>query len=64
MSLSRDTLLLGIALLLFGTWIEVSGMGGWPFAVTGLSLAAIGWLGSIGSALRSVPETSLPDDPP
>jgi hypothetical protein len=62
MSLSRDTLLFGIALIVFGAWIEVSGMGGWPFAVAGLALAAIGFLGSLGSALLAAPERDLPDE--
>lgn len=62
MSLSRDTLLFGIALITFGTWIEVSGMGGWPFAVAGLGLAATGFLGSVGSSMLSAPDPSAPVD--
>lgn len=41
-SLARETLLLGIALIMFGTWSEGSGLGGWPFAVSGLGIAALG----------------------
>lgn len=62
MSLTRDTLLFGIALIMFGTWIEVSGMGGWPFAVAGLALAALGFLGSVGSSMLSAPDTPTPAD--
>lgn len=62
MSLSRDTLLFGIALIMFGTWLEVSGMGGWPFAVAGLGLAATGFLGSVGSFMLSSPDPSAPVD--
>jgi hypothetical protein len=65
MSLSRDTLLFGIALIVFGLWIEVSGMGGWPFAVTGLGFAVMGFLGSIASAARTAPGTrgQVDEDP-
>lgn len=62
MSLARDTLLFGIALIMFGTWIEVSGMGGWPFAVAGLVLAAIGFLGSVVSSVLAAPNGSVPVD--
>ena len=60
MSLSRDTLLFGIALIVFGAWIEVSGMGGWPFAIAGLILAAIGYLGSIISSMLSAHDAGGP----
>jgi hypothetical protein len=55
MSLSTDSVLFGIALVVFGTWLEVSGLGGWPFAVAGLGLGATGFLGSVGSSMRSAP---------
>jgi hypothetical protein len=62
MSLARETVLLGIALILFGTWIEISGLGGWPFAVSGLGMAALGFLGSVVSASRSPPTPGGPGD--
>lgn len=51
MSLSTDALLFGITLVAFGTWIEASGLGGWPFAVSGLTLAGLAFLGSVVSTL-------------
>lgn len=53
MSLSRDALLFSIALIVFGNWIEVSGQGGWPFAVAGIVLAAITFLWSLLSVMFS-----------
>lgn len=62
MSLSRDTLLFSIALIVFGNWIEVSGLGGWPFAVAGIVLAAIAFLGSLLSIMLSPSDVDAPVD--
>lgn len=62
MTLSRDTLLFGIALVVFGTWLEVAGLGGWPFADAGIVLATMGFLGSVVSFMRSAPESRAPVD--
>jgi hypothetical protein len=62
MSLSRETVLFGIALLAFATWIEVSGLGGWPFAVAGLVVAAMGFLGSLFSTVLAGPDTGAAAD--
>lgn len=56
MSLPRDALLLSIALIVFGNWIEVSGHGGWPFALAGIGLAAIAFFGSLLSSMFSSPD--------
>jgi len=60
MSLSRDTLLFGIALIVFGTWVELAGMGGWPFADAGIVVATIGFLASVVASMLSATETGAP----
>lgn len=62
MSLPRDTLLFGIALIAFGAWLETSGMGGWPFATAGLVGAVAGFLGSLVSTMVAASPASTPVD--
>lgn len=53
MSLSRDALLFGIALILFGNWMQVYGLDAAPFPHAGVLLGALAFLGSLVSALSS-----------
>ncbi|MFB6168828.1 MAG: hypothetical protein ABEJ43_08275 [Haloferacaceae archaeon] len=62
MSLSTDAILAGVALVLFANWLEAAGYGGWPFALSGLGLVAVAFLGGLGSTLVSTGGTLAPDD--
>lgn len=53
MSLSRDALLFGIALILFGNWMQVYGLNATPFPHAGVILATLAFLGSLVSAISS-----------
>ncbi|WP_248897005.1 hypothetical protein [Haloplanus halobius] len=52
-SLPRDTLLFGIALIMFGNWVAVDGLQGVQFATAGLALAAIAFLASVLVTIRA-----------
>ncbi|MEF8818395.1 MAG: hypothetical protein V5A31_12545 [Haloferacaceae archaeon] len=64
MSLSTDAILAGVALVLFANWLETAGYGGWPFALSGLGLVAVAFLGSLGSTLVASNGAPAPDDGP
>ncbi|QPV62861.1 hypothetical protein I7X12_19425 [Halosimplex litoreum] len=65
MSLSRDALLFGIALVLFGNWLQVYGLDATPFPHAGVVLAGLGFVGSVVSALHpDTADTSPTGDEP
>ncbi|WP_155120603.1 hypothetical protein [Haloprofundus marisrubri] len=53
MPLARDTLLFGIALILFGSWMQLYGLDATPIPHVGIVLAALGFLGSVVSRAAS-----------
>jgi len=62
MSLSRDSLLFGIALISFGIFVEFKGLGGWMIAIAGIFLAALGLLGSVVYTFRSATDARTTED--
>ena len=58
-SLLRETLLFGIALIAFGYWVELDGFNGALYAYTGIALATIAFFGSITLSMRT---TSTSDE--
>ncbi|WP_323676084.1 hypothetical protein [Halorubellus sp. PRR65] len=53
MSLSRDAILFGIALVVFGDWLLKYGIDASLLPIAGILLAALGFLGSLEAATSS-----------
>ena len=54
MSLSRDVSLFGIALILYGIYLEISGFMSSLYPMVGLLVVALAFLGSVVSVLHSI----------
>ena len=54
MSLSRDGSLFGIALILYGIYLEISGFMSSLYPMVGLLVVALAFLGSVVSVLHSI----------
>lgn len=58
MSLSRETLLFGVALIAFGIWVELAGFDGALYTYAGITLAALAFLGSVVAAMDGAAPSS------